>query len=103
MNTANTRLSLVASLAGAIGTTALLLLGSTLALSRHSALQAQHAASVALAAGKPAKPAAPARLFEPFDVRPSAWAQREEQLFSRVLGGLPAQCWWYPSRPAAHR
>jgi hypothetical protein len=87
MNTANTRLLLVASLASAIGGAALLLLGGTLALSRQSALQAQHAASVALAAAKPAKPAAPAPLFEPFDVRPSAWAQREEQLFSRVLAG----------------
>jgi hypothetical protein len=88
MNTENTRLLLVASLAAAVGGTALLLLGGTMALSRHSALQAQHAASVALAAGKPPKPAAASRLFEPFDVRPSAWAQREAQLFSRVLAGV---------------
>lgn len=91
MDTARNRLLLIGSLTCLIAGAALVALGGALAMSRQSALHARQAASAAAMSGRPAKAPAPAPVFEPYNVRPSAWAQREEQLFSRVLAGAGCQ------------
>ncbi len=87
MDTGSTRLLWVASIASVIAGAVLIAMGGAMAVSRQSAMGPQLAASAGAADRRPAAPAAPTLVFEPFQVRPSAWAQREEQLFSRVLAG----------------